>query len=119
MLLQIPRSKSKASFFNNVYRTRWVERVVNASVASIHDADDEHEQEGEQVTESHAAAFLAVAIFRTFPDAKEVAFRILRWNLNLASKMVAVSAASMWEDANVGPSQQRKIFKHLSAYFQF
>jgi hypothetical protein len=78
MLLQIPRSKSKASFFNNVYRTHWVERVVSASIASIHDANDDHEQEGKQVTESHAAAFLAVAISQTFsPMQKKLPLKFL------------------------------------------
>jgi hypothetical protein len=33
--------------------------------------------------------------------------------------MEAVAAAAMWEDANVGPHQQRLILKHLFAYFNF
>jgi hypothetical protein len=101
VLLRIPMSASLPSFQRNMHRTNFVDNLLKNLGPNTEEA----------------TKWLLGHLARTNSKIYEEVAREKGIITTQNKKMDAHSAAAMWEDANVKLFQQRKINRHLGAYF--
>jgi hypothetical protein len=101
LLLRVPTSATKPAFQRNMRRTNFLDNLLKNLGPDV----------------EASTKWLLDALAKKSDKIYEEVARERGFITTQTKKMDAHSAAAMWEDAKVSTGQQRKINRHLDAYF--